>query len=64
MSRLRLLADAYHQIKEDDPKTAITLNALRCIIKRGEIPVIKNGRKTLINYDALLDYLDSSGNNT
>ena len=59
MPRMRLITDAYRQIKEDDPDTALTLNALRCMVKRGDIPCIKNGRKTFINYDALLEYLAS-----
>lgn len=60
MSRMRLIKEAYLQIKQDDPDTALTLNALRCIVKRGEIPTIKSGRKTLINYDELLRYLASA----
>lgn len=60
MARMRLIKEAYLQIKQDDPETALTLNALRCIVKRGEIPSIKNGRKTLINFDELLKYLASA----
>ncbi len=60
MTRMRLIKDAFLQIKQDDPGTALTLNALRCIVKRGEIPTIKSGRKTLINYDELLRYLASA----
>ena len=60
MSRMRLIKDAFLQIKQDDPDTALTLNALRCIVKSGEIPVIKSGRKTLVNYDELLRYLASA----
>lgn len=57
MARMRLIAEAFQMIKEADPDTALTLNALRCMVKRGEIPSVKNGRKTLINYDALLEFL-------
>lgn len=60
MSRMRLIKDAFLQIKQDDPDTALTLNALRGIVKSGEIPVIKSGRKTLVNYDELLRYLASA----
>lgn len=60
MPRMRLIKEAYLQIKQDDPSTALTLNALRCMVKRGEIPTIKNGRKTLVNYDALVRYLESA----
>ena len=60
MARMRLIKDAYCQVKTNDPGTALTLNALRCIVKRGEIPSIKSGRKTLINYDALIQYLETN----
>ena len=60
MSRMRLIKDAFLQIKQDDPDTALTLHALRGIVKSGEIPVIKSGRKTLVNYDELLRYLASA----
>ena len=60
MSRMRLIKDAFLQIKQDDPDTALTLNALRGIVKSGEIPVIKSGRKTLVNYDERLRYLASA----
>lgn len=59
MARMRLIKDAFQQIKLDDPDTALTLNALRCMVKRGEIPSIRSGRKTLVNYDALLLKLES-----
>ena len=60
MARMRLIKEAYCQLKVEDPDTALTMNALRCIVKRGEIPTIKSGRKTLINYDELLRYLASA----
>lgn len=59
MPRMRLIADAFRLIKEEDPNTALTLNALRTIVRQGKIPCMKSGRKTLINYDALLEYLAS-----
>ena len=57
---MRLIAEAFKQIKQDDPNTAITLNGLKCIVRQGKIPCAKIGRKTLINYDALLEYLSSN----
>jgi len=59
MARMRLVKDAYEQIKADDPNTAVTLNGLRQLIHSGVIPTVSIGRKRLINYDALLDYLSS-----
>ncbi len=59
MPKMRLISEAYKQLKIEDPNSAITLNGLRCLIKRGEIPSVKIGRKTLINYDVLLEYLSA-----
>lgn len=59
MIRMRLIREAYLQIKNDDPGTALTLCALRRVVKENKIPIIKVGRKILLNYDALLDYLNS-----
>lgn len=57
MPKLRLIAEAYNQIKLDDPDSAITKCGLRRMVKAGEIPVVKIGRKSLINYDLLMHYL-------
>lgn len=57
MPRMRLIAEAYNEIKKDDPNTAITLSGLRNLLRQGKIPCTKIGRKTLINYDALIEYL-------
>lgn len=56
---MRLLSEAFHQIKSDDPHTALTLCGLRRLINNGEIPSVRIGRKVLINYDALLGYLNT-----
>ncbi|MDO5446044.1 MAG: hypothetical protein Q4F31_10550 [Eubacteriales bacterium] len=58
MARMRLITEAYKLIKEEDPDSALTLNHLRTIVKSGKIPTLKNGRKTLINYDALIEYIN------
>lgn len=56
MPRMRLIKDAFEQLKQDDPETAVTMYALRTIVKSGAVPTIKLGRKMLINYDYLLEY--------
>ena len=61
MIKMRLIREAYMQVKEDDPGTALTLCALRRIVRENKVPVVKIGRKMLLNYDALLDYLNSQG---
>lgn len=57
MSRMRLIKDAFEQLKKEDPETDITIYALRTIVKSGVVPTVRLGRKLLINYDSLLDYL-------
>lgn len=57
MPRMRLIKDAFEQLKKEDPGTDITIYALRTIVKSGVVPTVRLGRKLLINYDSLLDYL-------
>ncbi len=59
---MRLISEAFKQLKEDDPNTNITMYGLRTIINSGKIPVFKLGRKTLINYDALINYFNTISN--
>ncbi len=56
MPRMRLVKDAYEQLRKDDPDTNITMYALRTIVKSGVVPTVKLGRKTLVNYDSLLEF--------
>ena len=58
--RFRTAEQAYNLIKEKDPDTAFTKCGIRSIITSGKVPVEKIGRKTLVNMDDLLDYLDKS----
>lgn len=58
MARLRIIQEAFRQLKKDDPDTAITLCALRRIVKTNDIPTVQVGRKSLIDYDLLLQYLE------
>ncbi len=59
LPKMRLITQAYQQIKKEDPQTALTLNALKCLVRNGEIPSKKSGRKTLIIYDTLIEYLNA-----
>ena len=57
MSKLRTLAETYNHLKEMDPDTAITANALRRMTVSGNIPCVKVGKKYLIDLDVLFEYL-------
>lgn len=61
MVKLRLISEVFVQLKQDDPDTAITLCALRRMVKAGDIPTVRVGRKALINYDLLLQHLYAGG---
>lgn len=52
--RMRTLPQAYKELKETDPNTAITLRAIRKLVSSGEVPSFKIGNKVLINFDLLL----------
>lgn len=55
--RMRFPAQALAELKQADPRTPVTLNLIRSLIRRGVIPYIEVGRGKLLNYDDLLDYL-------
>ncbi len=61
MARMRLVAEAYREILENDPNTALTMCALRRLVNSGAIPAVYSGRKKFINLDVLLEYLDRQG---
>lgn len=55
--KFRTADQAYELIKKMDPGTALTKHAVRTIVTSGNIPVLKIGRKTLIDMDDLYKYL-------
>lgn len=57
MARMRYPQQALELLKEEDPGTQVTVNFIRSLAKSGQIPVVKIGRRRLINYDKLLEYL-------
>lgn len=58
--RMRLLKDAVTEIKALDPNSAITPYFIRQLALTGKIKSAMAGRKRLINFDDLLDYLARS----
>lgn len=61
MVRMRLVSEAYQEIKAADPNTALTMCALRRLVNSGAVPTVTSGRKKLVNLDVLLAYLDREG---
>ena len=58
MARMRLQKDWLSYIKEKDPDTALTQNALRQMVLDGTIPHTAVGSKKLVNLDILDELLD------
>lgn len=54
---IRTIKGALEEIKARDPKSDITMYAIRQIVKEGKIPYIRSGKKYLINVETLLDYI-------
>ena len=57
LPRMRTAPEAIKEIQEIDPKSGLTLNALRRMMKTGEIPVVYVNTKRLVNLDLLIEYL-------
>jgi len=57
--RMRLLKNAYEELKAIDPNTAVSLYFIRQLALTGKVPCTMAGRKRLINLDALIDYLEN-----
>ncbi|MCI1966318.1 MAG: hypothetical protein LKJ17_09360 [Oscillospiraceae bacterium] len=60
LPRMRLLKEAAAEIKQLDPDTAVTTYFIRQLALEGKIKSVMAGRKRLINFDDLLNYLSLS----
>lgn len=54
---IRTIKGAFEEIKARDPKSDITMYAIRQIVKEGKIPYIRTGKKYLLNVEKLIDYI-------
>ena len=55
---MRTINDAVLLIKQSDPNTAITYHSIRKLCDQNVFTVVKIGKKYLINFDELLNYLN------
>ena len=62
--RWRKISKAYEEVKREDPFTSITQYAIRQMVINGEVSHIKRGRKILLDYDELQEYLSTSAKKT
>ncbi len=56
--RMRTIPEAAAELKRLDKNTAITLCALRRMVKTGELPSVAIASKRLVNINQLLEMLD------
>ncbi len=59
IARMRTLDEAYAELKQLDSGTAVSKYFIRQLAISGKIPTVMCGRKRLINFDGLLDYLEN-----
>ncbi len=57
MKKIRSIRQAFLEIKEKDPNSAITVYAIRNWIASGQLPCIKSGRRILIDMDIFEEFL-------
>lgn len=55
--RMRYPEQALAELKLEDPSTPVTVYMIRRLVAAGTIPSIQMGRRRLLNYDSLLEYL-------
>jgi hypothetical protein len=55
--KMRLIKEAIAYYKEIDPQTALTENALRRLVKNGEVKSVRIGAKYLVDMANLDSYL-------
>lgn len=59
--RMRTFKQTLIDLIKDDPNSSLTKYGLRQMVITGEISHIRRGKKILIDYDELLNYLSKTG---
>lgn len=61
LARMRFPAQALEELRKIDPETNVTVHFIRKLVKSGVVPsvAVGNGNKRLLNFDALLAYLEN-----
>jgi excisionase family DNA binding protein len=60
LARMRTIDEAYSELKQLDPNTAVSKYFIRRLALSGKIPTMMCGRKRLLNFDGLLAYLNGT----
>lgn len=59
MPRMRTIKEAHQELKQLDPNTAVTEYYIKQLVLSGRVPFVTAGRKRLLNFDALLSFLEN-----
>lgn len=57
MIHTRTIREAAVDFKERDPQTCLTETAIRTLVRSGQVPSVKVGKKYLVTIEALEEYL-------
>ena len=57
--RMRFAQQCVNELKTLDPSCPVSVHLVRSLAKRGLVPSVQIGNRRLINFDALLDYLEN-----
>ena len=59
--RMRYITQAVSELHQLDPNTPVNARLIKRLVNRGIIPSVPvgNGNRRLINFDALLEYLEN-----
>ncbi len=60
IARMRFAHQCIEELHKIDPDTPIKECFVRSLVKRGLVPSVPVGRRRLVNFDALLEYLSMS----
>lgn len=58
--KIRSMAEAYQEIKKQDPETTLTYYMFRKLILSGEIPSLKTNGKYLVKLDDVSNYFENN----
>lgn len=57
--RMRFARECVKELKTLDPDCPVSVHLVRTLAKQGLVPSVQIGNRRLINFDALLDYLEN-----
>ena len=62
--RLRSIPEAVKELKEEDPKTSITISSVRSLVKEDKISKYPKGRQIQVDLDEIKEYYRNGGKMT